>query len=111
MAMKCPNCGNDLNPEEVFCGQCGTPNLPTAKPTEMVNTPPSRHGLLSGGNHTPASPPPGTGTLPQPDTRPVTRHPGPQQTGFYQDPTEAIPPLPNHSQTHPAAFPHQNFTP
>src|SRR5260221_9525016 len=85
MAMKCPNCGNDLNPEEVFCGQCGTPNLPTAKPTEMVNTPPSRHGLLSGGYHTAASPPPGTGTLPQPDSRPVTRPPGPQQ-GFAGTP-------------------------
>ncbi len=107
--MKCPNCGNDLNPEEVFCGQCGTPNLPTAKPTEMVNTPPSRHGLLSGGYHTAASPPPGTGTLPQPDSRPVTRPPGPQQGGFYQDPTEAISALPNQGQNYPAGYPQQGF--
>src|SRR5260370_4356061 len=109
MAMKCPNCGNDLNPEEVFCGQCGTPNLPTAKPTEMVNTPPSRHGLLSGVYHTAASPPPGTGTLPQPDSRPVTRPPGPQQRGFYQDPTEAISALPNQGQNYPAGYPQQGF--
>jgi hypothetical protein len=109
MAMKCPNCGNDLNPEEVFCGQCGTPNLPTAKPTEMVNTPPSRHGLLSGGYQAAASPPPGTGTLPQPDTRPVTRPPGPQQGGFYQDPTEAISALPKQGQNYPAGYPQQGF--
>ena len=104
MTMKCPNCGNDLNPEEVFCGQCGTPNLPVAKPTEMVNTPPARHGLLSGGYH-PAAP--GTGTLPQPDTQPATRSPGPQQGGFYQNPTEAISALPGQGQHYPAGYPQQ----
>lgn len=43
--MKCPNCGNELSADEVFCGQCGTPNMPPPRPTEMVNTPPSLQGF------------------------------------------------------------------
>lgn len=26
--MRCPKCGNELRPEEAFCGQCGTPITP-----------------------------------------------------------------------------------
>lgn len=42
--MKCPKCGNEVGPNEAFCGQCGTPNMPPAHPTEMVNTPSPRSG-------------------------------------------------------------------
>ncbi len=107
--MKCPNCGNNLGPEEVFCGQCGTPNLPAAKPTEMMNTPLSRPGLLSRGYHAAPAGPHKSGISPQPDTQPVMRPPGPQQESFYQDPTEAISALPNRGQNYPAGYPQQGF--
>jgi hypothetical protein len=45
--MKCPKCGNEVGPDEAFCGQCGTPNMPPARPTEMVNTPSPRSGYLN----------------------------------------------------------------
>lgn len=45
--MKCPKCGNEVGPDEAFCGQCGTPNMPPAHPTEMVNTPSPRSGLIN----------------------------------------------------------------
>lgn len=51
--MRCPTCGNEVRPEEAFCGQCGTPNQPQqppARPTEMMQTPPPRGGLLSSYN-------------------------------------------------------------
>ena len=44
--MKCPNCGNEVSPEETFCGQCGMPKLPPAGSTEAVNTPFPRTGPL-----------------------------------------------------------------
>ena len=111
--MKCPNCGNELSPEEVFCGQCGAPNMPPAKPTERVNIPPSRQGLLSGGYNTVLSPPPGTyqsGMLPPPNDQPVVGPPGPQQPGgFYQASTEAISAMSNNGQNYPTAYPPQGF--
>jgi hypothetical protein len=42
--MKCPRCGNEVNPEEAFCGQCGSPTRPPAAPTEMINTQSPRPG-------------------------------------------------------------------
>lgn len=45
--MRCPKCGNEVGPAEAFCGQCGTPNMPPARPTEMMNTSSPRSGLLS----------------------------------------------------------------
>lgn len=42
--MKCSRCGNEVNPEEAFCGQCGAPMRQAAAPTEMVNTPAPRPG-------------------------------------------------------------------
>ncbi len=45
--MKCPKCGNEVGPDEAFCGQCGTPNMPPARPTEMVNTPSPRSGFVN----------------------------------------------------------------
>ena len=128
MAMRCPKCGNEVGQDEAFCGQCGTPTTPPANPTEMVYTPP-RSGLLN--SHTthnanmpspPAAPPNAypTGMLPPPNTyntsipptprssmapnSPGVRPVGPQQqTGFYQDATEA---MPTNNQT---AYPPQSF--
>src|SRR5437763_1492604 len=48
--MRCPKCGNEVSQDEAFCGQCGTPTLPPAHPTEMVYTPPQRSGLLNSYN-------------------------------------------------------------
>ncbi len=118
--MKCPNCGNELSPGEVFCGQCGAPNVPPAKPTEMVQAPPQRSGLLSGGYNTqlPSLPSP-YNTAMQPPPNPtgqlspgqsVVRPPGPrQQDGFYHEATEAISALPNSGQNYPIGYPQQGF--
>ncbi len=42
--MKCSRCGNEVSPEEAFCGQCGAPMRQAAAPTEMINTPSPRPG-------------------------------------------------------------------
>ena len=60
LSMKCPKCGNEVGPDEAFCGQCGTPNMPPAHPTEMVNTPSPRSGYSNTYNTRNV---PGTGTL------------------------------------------------
>lgn len=49
MAMRCPNCGNEVGPGETFCGQCGTPNIPPAQPTELMNSQSMPSGALSNG--------------------------------------------------------------
>jgi len=133
--MRCPKCGNEVGPGEAFCGQCGTPMMPPARPTEMVQTTPSYNGLPGGyTRHVPPSSnsyntgmqpssngynsgmlaPPG-GSLPpnQSATRPL----GPQQqTNFYQDATEAMASLPGQPvqtgqpiQNYPAQYPQQSF--
>ncbi len=127
--MRCPRCGNEVSRDEVFCGQCGASitNQPPVQPTEMVNTPSPRSGLLSSYN-TRVAPPsspydpgtvsqvPGGGTPPpfqptQPaapgQPQPQFRQSGPQQpTNFYQDATEAISALPPNSNQ---AYPQQSF--
>jgi hypothetical protein len=112
--MKCPNCGNELSADEVFCGQCGTPNMPSPKPTDMVNTPFSRQGPPSGGYNTFTSPPSGTyrsGMQPPSGSQPAVRQPGPQQQpGFYHDATEAMTSLPNNGQNYPPAYRQQGLT-
>ena len=115
MAMRCPNCSNELSSDEAFCGLCGTPIIPSAQPTAMVNPPPTRQGLLSGGYNTTISSSPGTnrsGMQPPPDNQSATRSPGPQQQGgFYRDPTEAMPALPsNQVQNYPTVYPQQGYT-
>ncbi len=45
--MRCPTCGNEVGLAEAFCGQCGAPNMPPARATEMMNTSSPRSGLLS----------------------------------------------------------------
>ena len=42
--MRCPRCGNEVSPNEAFCGQCGTPVSFPAQPAEMVNTSAPRNG-------------------------------------------------------------------
>ena len=114
MAMRCPNCSNEISLEEAFCGQCGTPVILSVKPTEMVNAPPNRHGLLSSGYNN--LPPPlsdtyRSGMLPPPDNRPPEMSPGSQQqSGFYQDPTQAMTVLPpNQVQSYPTVHPQQTY--
>ncbi|HJT57880.1 MAG TPA: zinc-ribbon domain-containing protein [Ktedonobacteraceae bacterium] len=130
MAIRCPNCGNEISPGETFCGQCGTPNMPPAQPTEMVNSQSVRDGLLNSGyNTTPllTSNPHNSGMQPpafpsntvyggqsapsgslypnQPDMGAL----GPRrQTGFYRDATEAMSSLPaNNSQNFQMGYPQQ----
>jgi hypothetical protein len=111
--MICPNCGNELGPEEVFCGQCGAQTLPSVKPTEMVQTPPAQSGLvnnayntqpMSGASYVPgmqsaqsvqSNQPPArpSGALPPnvPAGVPPALH---QQGNFYHGATEAVSALP-----------------
>src|SRR5258708_36033196 len=82
MSMKCPNCGNELCADEVFCGQCGTPNMPAPKPTRMVNPPLSRQQPPSGGYNTvmpPLSPTYRCVIQPPPINQPQSSHLRPQQ--------------------------------
>lgn len=119
--MNCPNCGNEVGPDEVFCGQCGTPNIPPAQPAETVQTRPVRSGLLSDGYHTqvPSSetaanpgvqrPPYPTGQLSPSQSALRPQGPG-QQGDFYQEATEAMSALPNSGLNLPPRYPQQGFT-
>src|SRR6266702_642330 len=99
MAMRCPNCSNEISLEETFCGQCGTPVILSAKPVD----PASLQGLLSSGYYSVASSPPNN--LP-----PMLSSGTQQQNGFYQDPTQAMPVLPsNQVQSYPTMYPQQNY--
>jgi zinc ribbon protein len=114
MAMRCPNCGNELSVDEAFCGLCGTPVTSPSQPTAMVNPPPSRQGLLSGGYNNTISSPPNTnrsGMLPPADNQSAVRSPGPQQRGgFYQEPTEAMSALPPNQVQQYTIYPQQGYT-
>ena len=108
--MRCPKCGNEVSQDEAFCGQCGLPTRPPVQQTDMVQTP--RSGLLKTYNQNNPNMPPiqGSSMAPsnQPPVTPVNPH---QQTGFYQDATEAmssVPPNPgNYPQTGYAGPPSQ----
>lgn len=78
--MKCQHCGNELGPEEVFCGQCGNPNATPIQPTEMMQTPSTRSGLLNNGNRADAFP----------SSSSAMRQGSQQQGGFHQNATEAM---------------------
>jgi len=111
--MKCPNCGNELSPGEVFCGQCGTPNILPAQPTETMNTPQSRHGLLSGKYNIVMPPPSSTyksGFVPPSNNQPAVSPPGSQQQDvFYRDSAEATPALEDNGQNYATAYPPQSL--
>ena len=108
--MKCPNCGNELDPNEVFCGQCGAPTRPVSLPTEMVQTPPAR-GQFNNPYNTQVAPGttnfnagnPATAYPPSPNpNQSAIRPSGPRQQGdFYQDATEAMSVLPNQAPGYP----------
>jgi hypothetical protein len=126
--MKCPICGNEVGPEEAFCGQCGTPIIPNRpiQPTEPV---PPQNSLLrsyntnNNTNLPPGMQPPSYNTVPystgmqppannlMPPNQPLTRPVGPRHQGdFYQDATEAMPSFPASSaQNYPAGYPQQSF--
>ncbi len=108
--MKCPRCGNEVSADEAFCGQCGLPTAPqAAPPTAMVQMPPPQSGHLNSyptqsvsGPQNPANQAPFTNTQSPPlqqqfsaPTPPTQAPASRQQTGFYQDATEAISVLPN----------------
>jgi hypothetical protein len=110
MAMRCPNCSNEISLEETFCGQCGTPVILSAKPVDPTN----RQGLLSSGYYSVTSPSPDTyrsGVLPPSDNQPPMMSSGSQQqSGFHQDPTQAMSVLPSHQvQSYPTMYSQQNY--
>ncbi len=114
MAMRCPNCNNEISQEEAFCGQCGTPVILSAKPTGTINAPPNRQGPLSSGYNSVAPPSPGTyrsGMLQPPDNQSTVMSSGlQQQSGFYQGPTHAMTVLPpNQVQNYPTGYPQQTY--
>lgn len=116
MAMKCPNCGNEISADEAFCGQCGTPATAQGQPMEMTqssqNAPSNinRFGQHGPSMFMPPQPFQRSGQLPSQDaygTTPIStaqnRQAAPDQsalnsgglqqqpTSFYQDATEAMP--------------------
>jgi hypothetical protein len=117
--MKCPICGNELNPNEWICGQCGAPTGSTTLPTEMVQTPPPRRGQFNSPYNTQVAPGttnfnagnPSAAYPPAPGpNQPAMRPSGPQQGGeFYQDATEAMSVLPNQAPGYPAGYPQQGY--
>ncbi len=112
--MNCPRCGYEVSSEEAFCGQCGTPIAPQARPPDMVNMPPTGSGRLHSyppdgpfgqqnfyGVQPPAhvnspgvSLPPSAASIPQ-HIQPQVSNP---RTDFYQDATEAMTVLPGSPQ-------------
>jgi hypothetical protein len=85
MAMRCPNCSNEISLDETFCGQCGTPIIFSAKPVDPTN----RQGLLSG-NYGNSSIPVGyTGTSQY--TPQVQSLQSKNYTGTLQPPTQTYP--------------------
>ncbi|MBV9231116.1 MAG: zinc-ribbon domain-containing protein [Chloroflexi bacterium] len=124
--MRCPRCGNEVSQEEVFCGQCGAPTKPPARPTQMMNPSAPGGGLLSsyGTNAAPSQfsprtqapasaqssniPPPAPSIPYQPPAGPFVHN---QQAGFHQDATEAMTVLPGGTdQGYPPGYPQQNFS-
>ncbi|MBA2285023.1 MAG: zinc-ribbon domain-containing protein [Ktedonobacteraceae bacterium] len=96
--MICPKCGNQVSPDESFCGQCGTPMTPTPpeQSSATVQTPMPRSGLLSSfkpptGAYNAGSPPvEGYPTVQAPPTR--------NTFGSGQQTPRPAPPTP-HQQT------------
>lgn len=116
--MKCQNCGNELGQDEVFCGQCGAPNATPAQPTEMMQAPASRGGLLSDAyrNRTSSFPPQQSSSMFAPESvsgpqQSTIRQSQPQQAGgFHQDATEAISYVPGTPANYPpSTYPQQGF--
>src|SRR6266516_2331046 len=111
MAMRCPNCSNEISLEETFCGQCGTPVIISAKPIDPSNG----QGLLSSGYYSTNSSSSSSDTyrsamLPSSNNPAQMMSSDLQQNGFHQDPTEAMSALPTHQvQSYPTIYPQQNY--
>lgn len=122
LSMKCPKCGNEVGPDEAFCGQCGTPNMPPARPTEMVNTPSPRSGYLNTRN-VPGTGIPGTQGVPgtpvqngafpagnsavMPPTRPFQSMPSPASSSPFMSngaPVQQQPPAWPNAPQQPTGF-------
>jgi hypothetical protein len=107
--MRCPKCGNEVSQDEAFCGQCGLPTRPPVQQTDIVQTP--RSGLLKTYNqNNPNMPPIQGSSMAPPNQPPVTPVNPRQQTGFYQDATEAmssVPPSPGQGQ--PGNYPQTGY--
>jgi hypothetical protein len=104
--MKCPTCGNEVSSEEAFCGQCGTPNRPAARPTERASTPAPRNAPLGSYNtNNVSSNVYNQQRSPFPTSQPGFSASAPgQQNGFYQDATEAMSSLPNSPAVYPPSY-------
>lgn len=115
--MKCQNCGNELDQEEVFCGQCGAPNATPAQPTEMMQAPAPSSSLLGDAYRSRSGAfPPNQSSLFAPESVPGSQQSAIRQTpqqggGFYQDATEAISSVPGASVNYPpSAYPQQGLS-
>lgn len=133
--MKCPRCGNEVGPEEVFCGQCGAPTMSSSQATEVANAPTSHSGYnmnippvppynsgmqpppagSNGPNPAASTPNMYNGAMPSspygPPNSSAVRPNGPQQQGgFYQDATEAMPMMPgSNGSSYPPGYPPQGY--
>ncbi len=109
MAMRCPNCSNEISLGETFCGQCGTPIALSAKPVDPTH----RQGLLSSGYYgstSSTSVPSRTGMSSPINNQPPMMPTGSQQYGFHQDPTQAMSILPSQqAQGYPTEYAQQQF--
>jgi hypothetical protein len=126
--MRCPRCGNEVGPNEAFCGQCGMPTPPSPQSTGMANAPTPHSGML--GSYNPHAPslrtntyhsgpvPPGL-NVPSTQYTPGTgpgAYPSPMgptspqpATGFYQEPTEAMSALSPNPPTYPTTYHQPGF--
>ena len=87
--MNCQRCGNEVQPEEVFCGQCGTATISSASPTNMVNSMLSASEDLSGPYKNASLAPQQIRTPPPPHT-PSTQTPPHAQTRNLFSPTKGL---------------------
>lgn len=83
--MNCQRCGNEVQPEEIFCGQCGTATISSASPTNRVNSVSlGREDLLSPYKN--ASLPPQQIRTPRPQTPPTQTPPHAQTKNLFSPP-------------------------
>jgi hypothetical protein len=98
--MRCPKCGNELNREEAFCGQCGAPTMLPTRPPQTADAPPPRtSGLLrsyntqNGPNNSQPAPPSNAYNTNNPQAGPYDTLPapsaGPNPPGMMPPPASA----------------------
>lgn len=93
--MRCPRCGNEVNQEEAFCGQCGTPitsqaNL-SSESDKTIATQSVRSGLLSAyGNNPPVTPSNFTPAQQQTNVPQTPSMPGGNASSFRRPPFQSM---------------------